>query len=57
MKPPHNLLPIEAIVALIRAADTDVTNADRLARVRAIEETTARLRKESPNHCRQESTT
>jgi hypothetical protein len=57
MKPPHNMLPIEAIVALIRAADTDVTNADRLARVRAIEETTARLRKEYPNHFRQESTT
>lgn len=52
--PPHSVLPVEAIALLQRAAKTPVTDADPLARVKAIEQATAKVKREYPTYFQKE---
>lgn len=45
---PHRVYPAAVIAQLQRAAQTPVTEADPLARVKAIEQTTQRIRQQYP---------
>jgi len=47
-QPPHTVLPPEAIALLRRAAQTPITRDDPLARVKAIEKATERVRHQFP---------
>lgn len=46
--PAASLLPAEAVAQLQRAAQTPITAADPLARVKAIEQATQRVRSQFP---------
>ena len=46
---PHRLLPAAAIRALQEAARTPITAADPLARVKAIERATRRIKRDYPH--------
>lgn len=48
-QPIHRLLPPSAIKALQEAAKTPITAADPLARVKAIERATQRIKREHPH--------
>lgn len=43
-------LPAEAVALLQRAANTPITADDPLARVKAIEQVTKRIKRDYPNH-------
>lgn len=47
--PPHQVLPAAAIALLQRAAQTPITADDPLARVKAIEQATKRVRQQYPS--------
>ncbi len=47
-QPPHTVLPPEAIALLRRAAQTPITRDDPLARVKAVEKATERVRHQFP---------
>ena len=54
--PPHQVLPAAAIALLQRAAKTPITADDPLARVKAIEQATKRVKQQYPSffqefHC------
>lgn len=51
MKPstPHQVLPAAAIALLQRAAKTPITAEDPLARVKAIEQATKRVKRDYPH--------
>lgn len=48
-RPPHTLLPPEAIAALQKAARMDVPPDDPLAKAKAIEHVTRHIRQQHPN--------
>lgn len=48
MKEPSQLLPADAVAQLQRAALTPITEDDPLARVKAIEQTTRRIKMQHP---------
>jgi len=52
--PPHNLLPPDAIAQLQKAAQTPNTASDPLARVKAIQQATERVKAQYPTHFTQE---
>jgi len=54
--PPHSLLPPDAIAALQRAAATPLIGPDPLARQKAIEKATARIKLQYPDYFQQEPT-
>lgn len=54
MRKPHNILPLEAVLVLQRAAQTPITADDPLARVKAIEQATQRIRRDYPELFNQE---
>ena len=54
--PPHSLLPPDAIAALQRAATAEHSVRDPLARQKAIEKATARIKLQYPDHFHQEPT-
>ena len=59
--PPHQVLPAAAIALLQRATKTPITADDPLARVKAIEQATKRVRQQYPSffqeHCSYENQT
>jgi len=55
-RPPHSLLPPDAIAALQRAAATPPIGPDPLARQKAIEKATARIKLQYPDYFHQEPT-
>lgn len=54
MSKPHNILPLEAMLILQRAANTPITADDPLARVKAIEQAIQRVKREYPQMFNQE---
>lgn len=48
-RPPHKVLPAFAIALLKRAAQTPITADDPLARVKAIEQASKRIKRDYPN--------
>lgn len=52
--PPHSLLPPDAIAQLQKAAQTPNTASDPLARVKAIQQATERIKTQYPTHFIQE---
>lgn len=51
---PHQVLPAEAVAQLQRAAKTPITADDPLARVKAIEQATKRIKRDYPHLFQQE---
>lgn len=53
-QPPHRVYPAAAVAQLQRAAQTPITEADPLARVKAIEQATQRIKQQFPHYFRKD---